>query len=83
MELPPDPGPSRDQDAFDFAQGPFDGGRAMLARLMENAQGLGALDAERRRHLAIAVGAIGATWIAPVLARRRLKRRRARRRPRA
>ena len=83
MEFPPASGPAPEQDAFDFEQGPLDGGRAMLSRLMENAQGLGALDAERRRHLAIAAGAIGATWIAPVLARRRLRRRRARRRARA
>ena len=82
MEIPPASGPSPDQDAFDFGQGPLDGGRAVLSRLMENAQGLGALDAERRRHLAVAAGAIGATWIAPVLARRRLRRRRARRRAR-
>ena len=79
MEVPPDPqaGPDRSQDAFDFSQGTM-GLPADLARqIREVAESLTGMGVEQRRHLTIAMTAVGATWIAPVLsARRRRKRRR-------
>ncbi|MCY3602345.1 MAG: hypothetical protein OXH12_04620 [Chloroflexi bacterium] len=80
MEVPPDPqtGPDRSQDAFDFSQGAL-GLPADLARqIREAAEGLTGMGAEQRRHLTIAMTAVGATWIAPVLAARRRRKRRRR-----
>lgn len=71
-------GPDREQDAFDFSQGAM-GLPADLARqIQEAAQSLSGMGAEQRRHLAIAMTAVGATWLAPVLASRRLRKRRRR-----
>lgn len=78
MEIPPDPmtGPDREQDTFDFSQGAM-GLPADLARqIQEAAESLSGMGAEQRRHLGIAMTAIGATWIAPVLAARRRRKRR-------
>ncbi|MXY35851.1 MAG: hypothetical protein F4052_03065 [Dehalococcoidia bacterium] len=80
MEAPHDPmtGPDRSQDTFDFTQG-TPGLPADLARqLRETAESLTGMGAEQRRHLTIAMTAVGATWIAPVLAARRRRKRRRR-----
>lgn len=80
MQVPPDPmtGPDRSQDAFDFSEGAM-GLPADLARqIREAAESLTSMGAEQRRHLTIAMTAVGATWIAPVLAARRRRKRRRR-----
>ena len=77
MEFPPDRDPAA--DAFDFSPGATGLPPDLARQLREAAANLSAMDAEGRRHLAIAMGAVGATWLAPVLAAHRRKRRRRRR----
>lgn len=78
MEVPPDPqtGPDRSQDTFDFTQGGLGLPPDLARQLREAAEGLTGMGSEQRRHLAIAMAGIGATWIAPVLATRRRRKRR-------
>jgi len=80
MEGPLDPmtGPDRSQDAFDFSQGALGLPSDLARQIREAAEGLSGMGAEQRRHLTIAMTAIGATWIAPVLAARRRRKRRRR-----
>lgn len=80
MEVPPDPmtGPDREQDTFDFSQGAMGLPTDLARQIQEAAESLGGMSAERRRHLAVAMTAVGATWIAPVLAARRRRKRRRR-----
>ena len=63
----PDPSRARDEDAFDFARSQKRS--ELFTRLLESTsastEGMGA---KQRRHLAIAVGAISATYLAPILA---------------
>ncbi len=83
MQLPTDPmtGPDREQDTFDFTQGTRGLPSDLLRQLQEATERLTDMNAEQRKHLAIAIAAVGATWIAPIVAgRRRRKRRRRQRR---
>ncbi len=82
MEIPPDPtvGPDQSQDTFDFSQGALGMPPDLARQIREATEGLTGMGAEQRRHLVIAIGTVGATVIAPILAgRRRRKRRRKRR----
>ena len=83
MQLPTDPmtGPDREQDTFDFTQGTRGLPSDLLRQLQEATERLTDMSAEQRKHVMIAIAAVGATWIAPMLAgRRRRKRRRRQRR---
>ena len=83
MQLPTDPmtGPDREQDTFDFSQGTRGLPSDLLRQLQEATERLTDMSAEQRKHLMIAMAAVGAAWIAPMLAgRRRRKRRRRQRR---
>ena len=84
MQLPPDPstGPDREQDTFDFTRGTRGLPAELLRQIQEATERLTDMNAEQRKapH-AIAIAAVGATWIAPIVAgRRRRKRRRRQRR---
>lgn len=81
MEVPPDPmtGPDRSQDTFDFSQGALGLPPDLARQLREATESLTGMGSEQRRHLMIAMGAIGATWIGPVLAARHRRKRRRRR----
>ncbi len=80
MDVPDDPttGPDRSQDTFDFSQGALGVPDDLARQLREAAESLTGMGSEQRRHLTIAMAAIGAMWVAPVAAavRRRRKRRR-------
>ena len=81
MDVPDDPmtGPDRAQDTFDFSQGALGVPEDLARQLREAAEGLSGMGSEQRRHLTIAMAAIGAMWVAPLAAvRRRRKRRRKR-----
>jgi hypothetical protein len=80
MEVPPDPatGPDRSQDTFDFSQGALGVPPDLARQIREAAESLTGMGAEQRRHLTIAMTAVAGTWIAPVLAARRLRKRRRR-----
>ena len=81
MQIPPDPttGPDREQDTFDFSQGTRGLPADLLRQLQEATERLTDMSAEQRKHLMIAIAAVGATWIAPMLAGRRRRRKRRRR----
>ena len=77
MSLPPSEGPSASDDAFDFSRSARQQTSELLSRLIANAHTTPQTALERR-HLAIAMTAVGATWFAPMIAaRRRRKRKRA------
>ena len=80
MDMPPDPmtGPDREQDTFDFSQGALGLPPDLARQIREAAESLTSMGSEQRRHLTIAMTAVGATWIAPVLAARRRRKRRRR-----
>lgn len=81
MQVPPDPmtGPDASQDTFDFSQGTPGMSPELVRQLREAAERLSAMGSEQRRHLAIAIGAIGATVVLPIAAGRRRRKRRRRR----
>ena len=81
MEIPPDPmtGPDTSQDTFDFTQG--SGVSPELARqIREATERLSGMGSEQRRHLMIAMGAVGTMVIGPMAAGLRCRKRRRRRR---
>ena len=82
MQFPTDPmtGPDREQDTFDFTQGTRGLPPDLLRQLQEATERLTDMSAEQRKHLAIAIAVVGATWIAPIVAGRRRRKRRRRRR---
>ena len=82
MQLPPDPstGPDRAQDTFDFTRGTPGLPPDLLRQLREATERLTDMSAEQRKHLAIAIAVVGATWIAPIVAGRRRRKRRRRQR---
>ncbi len=82
MEIPPEPtvGPDQSQDTFDFSQGALGMPPDLARQLREATENLTGMGAEQRRHLVIAIGTVGATVIAPILAGRRRRKRRRRRR---
>ena len=83
MQFPPDPmtGPDREQDTFDFTQGTRGLPAELLRQIQEATERLTDMNAEQRKALMVAIAAVGATWIAPIVAgRRRRKRRRRQRR---
>ncbi len=79
MQVPPDPmtGPDQSQDTFDFSQGAGGMSPELARQLREATERLSGMGSEQRRHLMIAMGAVGALTIAPIAAgiRRRRKRR--------
>ncbi len=81
MQNPSGPatGPDRSQDTFDFGQGTPRRARAFMEELLERSESVSRLSPERRRHLAIAMAAVGAMWIAPVVAGRHRRKSRRRR----
>ncbi len=81
MELPRDPvtGPDPADDDFDFSPGATGLPPHLAQQLRDAAESLSAMGAEQRRHVAIALTAIGATWLAPAIAARRRRKRRRRR----
>ena len=80
MQFPPDPdaGPDPAEDTFDFSQGSLGLPPDLARQMREATEQLTGMDSEQRRHLAIAMTTVGATWIAPILAARRRRRRRRR-----
>jgi len=80
MALPPDPRDPRDQDAFDFGGSSRQQSRELLTRLLGDAETRPGVPRGQRQHLAIAAGAVGVLWIAPIVAGARRKRRRRERR---
>lgn len=81
MELPQDPrdGPDQTQDAFDFGQEALGLPPQLARQLQEAAESLTGMATEQRRNLVVAMTAVGAMWVAPVVAARRRRRRRRRR----
>lgn len=82
MEIPPDPsvGPDTSQDAFDFSQGALGLPPDLARQIREATESLTGMGSEERRHLTIAIAAVAATWVAPIVAARRRRKRRRRRR---
>lgn len=72
-------GPDPSQDTFDFTQGTPGLSPELARQLREAAERLSGMGSEQRRHLAIAMGAIGATVVLPIAAARRRRKRRRRR----
>ena len=78
MTLPPDP----DQDTFDFGGSSRQQGQELFKRLLSGAEGRGGLPKGQGQQVAIAAAAVGAMWVAPILAGAKRKRRRRARRER-
>ena len=73
------PGPDQSQDTFDFTQGTPGMSPELTRQLREAAERLSGMGSEQRRHLSIAMGAVGATVVLPIAAARRRRKRRRRR----